>query len=113
MRLVLLLSVMAYMVLGDEEPRRKCPDPDNVSSSHCADAYNLQHCDGDFHHLNEYDSTCQALGSWDNKISSLVVRTGCILTGWEYSDCSGEYGTWAGSEGSGTMGHGWGDDLSS
>merc|ERR1712126_401909 len=85
MKLVLLFTVLPYLlVLGNEEletPREKCPSPGSISSLDCAKVYNLQNCDGDHTYISEHDTITDLPSSWDDRISSMVVRTNCIFTG--------------------------------
>merc|ERR1711862_434394 len=115
MRLVFLLSLGAFLALGNvngtENAREKCPSPGSISSSSCAKIYNLQNCDGEHSYLSE-QSTCTDVGShWDDRISSMVVRTGCTFRGYKSGSCQGEEAICSSDTCKHMMGHGMGDDV--
>merc|ERR1712002_183909 len=123
-RLVPLLSVLLYLVLADaevpalsdslpsEEPRNSCPTPGSLPSSTCARVFDHQHCKSTSQDFG-VTSGCTYLGGWDDTISSIIVRTGCVFVGWKDSSCSGDSGSWSESEGANMMGDIFGNKVTS
>merc|ERR1712126_136564 len=100
MRLVLLLSVMPYLVLGSVRSScNDCPLPTDLSSDTCAIVFEDKDCGKAALIIpnNRYDSSMS--GFWDDNIDTLVVRPGCTFKGWADANYHGdlhEYYEWSG-----------------
>ena len=93
-KLISLLFVFSFVVLINAY----CPSPRSLPSGICAKIYKHSKCEGISRSINscEYTNLYSKKNLWNDIISSVVVRSKCILDVYEHTKFKGAHKTFTG-----------------